>query len=158
GTTTVTCSAGETSCTFTVTVNDCENPTITCPQNIVATLPNCTDTCVVETFIPIIHDNCPDAGYSCDPASGSCFPVGTTTVTCTVTDASHHTASCQFQVSIGSCQPCSPVCGASDVAQCTDTGVCTAVVNYTLPPPDARCPDTVVNCDPQPGSTFSLGA
>jgi hypothetical protein len=37
-------------------------------------------------------------GYS--PASGSFFPVGTTTVTATATDAVGHTASCTFTVTV----------------------------------------------------------
>jgi hypothetical protein len=36
----------------------------------------------------------------CSPASGSTFPVGTTTVTCTATDASGNTATCSFTVSV----------------------------------------------------------
>ena len=36
----------------------------------------------------------------CNPPSGSCFPVGVTTVTCTATDASGNTATCSFTVSV----------------------------------------------------------
>ena len=38
---------------------------------------------------------------NCSPASGSTFPAGTTTVTCTATDASGNSASATFEVSVG---------------------------------------------------------
>src|SRR6185369_10391070 len=36
----------------------------------------------------------------CIPASGSSFPIGTTTVTCTAKDSQGHTASCTFKVTV----------------------------------------------------------
>src|SRR5262249_29560737 len=36
----------------------------------------------------------------CNPPSGSTFPIGTTTVTCTVSDACGNTASCSFTVKV----------------------------------------------------------
>jgi hypothetical protein len=47
---------------------------------------------------PVVTDNCPGATFVCAPASGSCFPIGTTTVTCTATDAAGNTATCSFAV------------------------------------------------------------
>jgi lysophospholipase L1-like esterase len=37
---------------------------------------------------------------TCSPASGSAFPVGTTTVACSITDAKQHTFSCSFTVRV----------------------------------------------------------
>src|SRR6185503_10399280 len=93
GTTTVTCTetgvpsgpTGGASCSFTVTVTDDQPPTITCPANV--TVSNDPNQCgaVVNYPAPTITDNCPGAfTATCVPASGSFFPVGTTTVTCTV--------------------------------------------------------------------------
>src|SRR5262249_27353598 len=103
GTTTVTCSttAGP-SCSFNVTVNDTQPPSITCPASLTAVA---AVTCPVTTAVtatygaPTASDNCPGVTASCTPASGSMFPVGTTTVTCTATDTSGNTASCTFTVS-----------------------------------------------------------
>jgi hypothetical protein len=39
---------------------------------------------------------------TCDPASGSEFPIGTTTVGCTATDAHGNTASGSFPVDVSS--------------------------------------------------------
>ena len=92
------------SCAFTVTVNDTQPPSITCPANMTAvTNQVCTApggaTCQVVTFpAPIAADNCPGVVVVCNPPSGSCFPTGTTTVTCTATDASGNTATCSFTV------------------------------------------------------------
>lgn len=44
---------------------------------------------------------------SCTPASGSSFSLGTTTVTCTATDAQQRTASCTFPVTVNPRQPLS---------------------------------------------------
>jgi hypothetical protein len=102
GTTTVTCSttAGP-SCTFTVTVNDTQPPTIgPCPSNITIK-GNLNDPCTVVTYSnPPASDNCPGVTVACTPASGSCFPTGTTTVTCKATDASGNMATCSFTVTV----------------------------------------------------------
>ena len=102
GTTTVTCmtTAGP-SCSFTVTVNDTQPPTVTCPANqtVVTNQSVCqSSSCQVATFTATATDNCPGVTVGCTPPSGSCFPIGTTTVTCTATDASMNTASCSFTV------------------------------------------------------------
>src|SRR6185295_10220133 len=102
GTTTVTCSVSDAagnsaSCSFTVTVNDTQPPTIVCPANITAVPPTLGAACVNVNFAPpVVADNCPGATVACSPASGSCFPIGTTTVTCTATDASGNKTSCSF--------------------------------------------------------------
>jgi len=104
GTTTVTCSttAGP-SCTFTVTVNDTQPPAISCPPNVTvtaaATCPLATSA-VVTYPPPVVSDNCPGVTVVCVPPSGSILPVGTTTVTCTATDASGNTATCSFSVTV----------------------------------------------------------
>jgi len=101
GTTTVTCTAsGGPSCTFTVTVNDTQPPTITCSCNLTAVTPTPNDPCVVVNFTTTASDNCPGVTVVCNPPSGSCFPLGTTTVTCTATDASGNTATCSFTVTV----------------------------------------------------------
>jgi hypothetical protein len=87
-------------CSFTVTVNDTQPPTITCPPNQTAVTPVVTDPCTVVNFTTTASDNCPGVVVVCNPPSGSCFPVGVTTVTCTATDASGNTATCSFTVSV----------------------------------------------------------
>src|SRR5205085_4987558 len=105
GTTTVTCTATDASgntatCSFTVRMNDTQAPTITCPTNTAVGTTSATGSTVAFTT-PTVSDNCPGIGSPvCTPASGTNFPVGTTTVTCTVADAAGNTASCSFTVSV----------------------------------------------------------
>lgn len=87
------------SCTGMVTVVDNQAPTITCPvaQVIDATGPSGA----VATFSPTVSDNCSGAiGVSCTPASGSTFPIGSTSVSCSATDGSGNSSSCAFTVTV----------------------------------------------------------
>ena len=87
------------SCSGTVTVVDNQPPAITCPvaQVIDATGPSGA----VATFSPTVSDNCPGAiGVSCTPASGSTFPIGSTSVSCSATDGSGNSSSCGFTVTV----------------------------------------------------------
>jgi len=92
GTTAVTCtsSAGP-SCSFNVTVNDTENPTITAPAGF--TVGTDSNSCVatgVSLGTPITGDNCSVSSVTNNaPAQ---FPLGPTTVTWTATDNHSHTA------------------------------------------------------------------
>jgi len=98
GVTTVVCAAsGGPTCTFNVTVNDRESPSITCPANVIVSCG--TDLLVPVSFSATASDNCdphPTITYSKSPGSG--FPIGTTTVTCSATDASGNQASGSFTV------------------------------------------------------------
>ncbi len=105
GTTTVTATAtnasGSSECSFTVTVNDAENPAIACPANINATAISANGAVVTYTA-PVGTDNCSGAitTRTAGPASGSTFSIGSTTVTYQVRDAAGNTVECSFQVSV----------------------------------------------------------
>ncbi len=76
-------------------------PTITCPASITAKAANPGDPCVIVNYpAPAASDNCPGVAVVCVPPSGSCFPLGTTTVACTATDLAGNTASCTFNVTV----------------------------------------------------------
>ena len=105
GVTTVTICAtnvcGVSKCIFNVTVVDNENPVITgLPANI--TKSNDAGTCgaVVTWTAPSVSDNCPGAVISSNLSSGAVFPVGTTTVTYTATDAANRTVTGSFTVTV----------------------------------------------------------
>ena len=98
-------------CSFTVTVNDTQPPTLTCPGSILAgTGITCPASQSVSSNFATpsaaagtITDNCPlppGTTATCTPPSGSPFPAGTTTVTCTATDAAGNTGSCTFTVNV----------------------------------------------------------
>ncbi len=155
GATTVTCTASNNSgpdatCTFTVTVNDTQNPTITCPSNVsVQTSGSCE---VVNYPAPTANDNCPGVAVVCSPPSGHCFPLGTTTVTCTATDTSNNTAQCTFTVHVMAV--CSIACPASFTVG-NDANQCGAVVTYPAPTPTGDC--GAITCSPSSGSFFPVG-
>jgi len=105
GDTTVTCtsSVGPT-CSFKVTVNDTQDPTITCPANI--TVNASPGTCSASvTFTVTATDNCPGVTVVSSPASGSVFALGTTTVNATATDSAGHSKSCSFSVTVKDVEP-----------------------------------------------------
>jgi len=108
GTTTITWTAtdhaspaNQSSCQQTVTVQDHEPPTISCPSNITLE-PTCPSGAKATYTAPVGTDNCPGAitTLTAGGASGSVFPIGTTTVTYTVTDASGNSTSCSFTVTV----------------------------------------------------------
>ncbi len=92
--------------TFNVTVNDTQAPTLTCPANVGASSPGGAPIPVTYT-VPTATDNCGSPTVTCLPASGSNFPVGATTVTCTASDASASSpdATCSFTVSVSQFTP-----------------------------------------------------
>jgi hypothetical protein len=103
GITTVTAIAlnggGTSTCTFKVTVNDTTRPVITCPANV--TVFNDPGICgAAVNYTATATDNCPGVLVTYLPASGTVFPVGTSTVTATATDAAGNTSSCSFTVTV----------------------------------------------------------
>ena len=100
GTTTVNVSAtaGNT-CSFSVTVNDTQPPTLVCAADV--TVPATSSSgAVANYFPPNLQDNCAGATVSCAPPSGASFPLGTTTVTCTAPDAAGNVATCGLDVTV----------------------------------------------------------
>jgi len=92
-----------TTTTTTLTVADQTAPVIDCPSNIEVFLPeNSSDTSMAVNYpAATATDNCstsPTITYS--HASGSVFPVGTTTVTATARDAAGNESTCTFTVTV----------------------------------------------------------
>jgi hypothetical protein len=84
------------------TVNDTSAPVLSCPANIVVNLPaNSSAVSMPVNFpAPTATDNCSSPSVSTSVVSGSVFPVGTTTVTATATDAAGNSSSCTFTVTV----------------------------------------------------------
>ena len=101
GTTAVNVStASGSQCTFNVTVTDGQAPAITCNSDITVQAPAGQNSAVVEYPPALVADNCAGATTVYDPPSGSSFPIGTTTVIGTSTDASGNTMMCTFKVTV----------------------------------------------------------
>gem|GEM_PF-4575010 len=106
GASSVVCSAQDAAgnavlCSFIVTVVDSQTPIIRCPANLAIVPPTGQTSAVVTYPAPSVSDNLPGVTVACAPVSGSTFPAGTTTVTCTAVDASGNRASCSFTVAVG---------------------------------------------------------
>jgi uncharacterized repeat protein (TIGR01451 family) len=105
GTTTITYTANDgynsAQAQQTVTVIDNTLPTISCPLDITLE-PSCPSGAIATYTAPVGTDNCTGSTTTrtAGLASGSVFPIGTTTVTHQVTDASGNTASCSFTVTV----------------------------------------------------------
>lgn len=86
--------------TFTVTVTDTELPTITCPGNIIQKKEGKLHGVAVTYTLPVGNDNC--TGFTITQteglSSGSVFPLGVTSNTFKIVDASGNTASCSFTI------------------------------------------------------------
>lgn len=106
GTTDVICTASDTagnssSCSFPLTVQDTEAPQVFCSGNLsVTTGPGQGN--VAVSYSASSTDNCVSVGVICSPPSGSFFPIGVTTVTCSASDASQNSFSCSFTVTVNS--------------------------------------------------------
>ncbi|HHG84433.1 MAG TPA: HYR domain-containing protein [Bacteroidetes bacterium] len=85
------------SCDQVITIQDNVAPVITCPSNV--TVSNETGLCsAAATFTAMATDACGSPTIAYSHASGTSFPVGTTTVTVTATDACSNTSTCSFDV------------------------------------------------------------
>ena len=91
-----------TTVTTTLTVADQTAPSVSCPSNIVVYLPlNSVDVSMPVTYpAATASDNCSTPTITYSQASGSTFPVGTTTVTATATDAAGNHSSCSFTITV----------------------------------------------------------
>lgn len=87
-------------CTTIVNVIDNTAPTLICPEDItVEALPGDDGARIDFADQVTINDNC-NASLVLEPASGSVFPIGVTTVTATATDAAGNTTTCTFNVTV----------------------------------------------------------
>ncbi|MCB9165313.1 MAG: HYR domain-containing protein [Flavobacteriales bacterium] len=153
-------SGNSSSCSYTITVVDTIRPTISCPANISMNVDAGSCGAVVNYVTPVGSDNCTGATTvrTAGPASGSTFPIGTTTVTHTVTDAAGLTASCSFTVTVVDNIP--PVISCPpNISMNVDAGSCGAVVNYPTPVGSDNCTGatTVRTAGPASGSSFPIG-
>src|SRR5262249_1367969 len=85
---------------------------LTCPDNITDAC-NETNDCsaTVSYSVPTLTGDCTEVTVTCSPGSGSTFPVGTTTVSCTASDACGRLIDqCSFSVTVNDCEPPTIAC------------------------------------------------
>jgi HYR domain len=127
---------------------------ITCPSDIVTW--TCSENGVPVDYSVTATSLCgTDVTLSCDPPSGSVFPVGNTTVTCTASDNEGHTTNCTFIVTV-ILDTEAPVltCPSNIVVQTCDDQV---PVFYTVSATDDCDTNVMIVCNPPSGSLFPVG-
>lgn len=163
GTNTVVCTGTDKAgnvgrCTFPVIVTgDCKpDPcvSIVCPRDIRR---ECnTPGGAVVTFAVQATNTCDtNLVVTCDPPSGSIFPVGLTTVLCVAQAGRANIARCSFLVEITDTNPPAINCPSNIVAAAE--GVDGAVVRWNATATDDCDTNVVVRCHPVSGSFFPLG-
>lgn len=159
GTTVVTYTArdaagNQATCAFNVIVNDVTPPTITgCPTTITVNAPANACNEIVSWTPLTVSDNCAVTMTS-TRSPGSPFPVGTTTVTYTATDAAGNESTCSFNVVVKDVTKPQIANCPSNVSVTTAT--CGAVVNWTPPAATDICGVTLTS-NFAPGATFPVG-
>jgi beta-lactamase superfamily II metal-dependent hydrolase/predicted extracellular nuclease len=158
GSTTVNCTATDphgngASGSFNVTITDHTPPAVTVPGPIAqeatgpstpATFMSTASDLVDGSIVPI-----------CTPASGFAFPLGTTPVTCTATDAHGNSASGGFSVTVT--DHTAPVLSAPSQVTTPATTAAGALVTFTASAIDLVDGGRPVSCVPASGSVFALG-
>lgn len=168
GTTTVTytatdASGNNVSCSFDITIEDNQDPEITCPgDTIIFTDPNQCGA-VFSYAAPVGTDNCVGAVTNQTDttglSSGSFFPKGTTTLEYTVNDAHGQSAMCSFTITVADTQyPVISCPGNQTMCATSYTG---AYVTWVPPVGTDNCPVPFTNQTDgtglTPGDTFPPG-
>jgi hypothetical protein len=166
GTTTVNCSTalGATA-SFKVTVNDTEKPVISTLPDLTGVTDEGQCTASLGFSPPTATDNCAAPTVVCtvggtEITSPHAFPIGTTTVTCTATDAAGNTASRSFVVTVTDGQKLQ-ITAPPNLRVNTDPGQSTALVSSaalgTASATD-NCPGVTISASGIPaGNRFPLG-
>ncbi|HKO56843.1 MAG TPA: HYR domain-containing protein [Thermoanaerobaculia bacterium] len=158
GATTVKCTAtdrfgGRATGDFPVNVFDGGNPIVSVPKSFSV---DATDSrgAVVKYDATATDDIDGALTPSCSPASGSLFPVGTTTVTCTSTDRALNVGGGSFDVKVLFSKLVINV-PASVLAEAEDSKG--ARVSFDVTAASPTDPNPVIKCDTPSGSFFTLG-
>ena len=138
-------------CEFTVEVRpgQGELPIIRCPQDIVVT--TCSNNCQVVTYpAPLVVNG---VLVGCTPPSGSCFPIGTTTVNC-IARNDCGTVDCKFTVTVRPVPPAVIQCPTDPLIFTIPCDTNCVPVTYPLP---TVSNGTLIGCSPAPGTCLPAG-
>jgi hypothetical protein len=148
-------SGNASTCSFTVTVKDVQPPTITCSANRTATATSAAGA-VVTYVAPVGVDNCSGATTvrTAGLASGSTFPIGTTTVTYVVTDGAGLTATCSFTITVSGLPPV--INCPANITVINTPGQCGANVSF-IATETTGIPASTITYSHASGSFFPVG-
>ncbi|VXC39146.1 conserved hypothetical protein [Flavobacterium sp. 9AF] len=150
---TATDNAGNTAtCTQIVTVEDNENPVITCPSAVTLTADAGLCTSSASIGMAIATDNCGTPTLTND--APTVFPIGNTTVTWTATDNAGNTATCTQIVTVEDNENPVITC-TSAVTLTTDAGLCTSSASIGMAIATDNCGNPTLTNDAP--TTFPIG-
>ena len=132
---------------------DTTSPTISLPadKSVEAT----SSAGAIVTYTVTASDNAdPTPTVMCKPPSGSTFPLGSTTVSCTATDASGNSATGSFAITVVDTTAPTLTLPANKVVNAA--GPSGAAVLYTATATDTVDPSPAVVCSPLSGSVFAI--
>ncbi|HEY0139444.1 MAG TPA: HYR domain-containing protein [Thermoanaerobaculia bacterium] len=162
GTFTVTCIATDsqklsTIGTFKVTIlSPNEPPNLWIPSGI--TVEATSSAGAVVTYEALAHDDHDgEVSIACTPGSGSTFPIGMTTVTCSATDSRNATSTGTFKVTVTPPANQPPVLTLPADITVQGSGSAGAVVTFNATATDDHDGSLAVSCTPASGSTFAVG-
>jgi hypothetical protein len=156
-------------CLFTVRVtstNPCATDTVKpvftlCPANIVLST---ADTCArAQWTAPIATDNCGTPSVVSTHISGACFPIGTTTVGYSATDAKSNRTYCSFTVTVNQVTALCVVDTIKPVLTRCPTNISLisidtcSLATWTAPTATDNCSTPTVSSSKAPNSCFGFG-
>jgi len=156
--TTVDCTAmddfgGGDKASFSVQVADTTPPSISIPRDM--TLFGTKEGTVVWYDAKASDVVDPEATVNCSPASGTLFPVGTTTVNCTSFDRFKNQGTASFRVHTGTEETPALVVPVSFTAEAQSSEG--SLVDFSVSATDVKGGAVPVECSAKPGQLFPLG-
>ena len=140
-------------CEFNVTVvqGQGEPPRIQCPNDLVlTTCSNCASLTPTTFPLPGVING---TLLGCNPPLGTCFPLGTTTVTCIATNPCGR-AECTFRITVRPVPPPSIQCPTNPIVFTVPCGSNCVPVLY---PDPVVVNGTLVGCNPPSGTCLPVG-
>jgi hypothetical protein len=163
GTTTVTYTLVDvndnvTETSFTVTINDVENPVISeMPSDLL--LDNDPGECgAVATWeLPTASDNCSISSFGSDHESGDQFPVGTTVVTYTAIDPTGLETTASLNITVEDVELPTISGLVASVTVTNSVGTCDGIASWDAPTAADNCEVAELTSTHEPGWVFGVG-
>lgn len=144
------------SCSFEVVVEDTTGPVFSnCPQDITIEAGESCDA-VVSWTAPGANDNCSTASMTQTHHPGQTFPMGTTQVQYTATDAAGNVSTCEFSIHVvNGFLPVISGCPEDLNLKADESGQ--VIAEWIEPTAEVKCADVSMESNHSSGSNFSIG-
>jgi hypothetical protein len=147
--------SGVTAVSFEVDVVANTPPVLSVPSALTAEATGPTGATVTYAATAVDAEDNPDPTPTCTPASGAVFPLGTTTVACSVTDAGGIKVNGSFTITVSDTK--APVLALPANMTAEATSAAGASVTFATSASDTVDGSVAVSCNHGSGDTFALG-